>query len=151
MVSSLLLLKLGLLVFWSLWFGVVFTTNLCEGFKVLRWIPWTWKFASHNFQAVESALNEYAAPAWLPHVLFAGILFWQCFTVLLFGWATLSSLVLQTLQWEFIDAAFAAGLGLWAIFMLADEVCKQYDLERAHGLFFIAQLLTLTSLHLLPD
>lgn len=70
--------------------------------------------------------------------------------MLLFGWATLSSLVRQTLQWALIDAAFAVG-GLWAVFMLADEVCKQYDLERVHVLFFIAQLFTLTSLHLLPD
>src|SRR5690349_11988333 len=129
MASGLLILKLGLLLFWSLWFSIVLMTNLCEGFKVLRWIPWTWKFASHNFQPVVRALTEYTAPSWVSSALFAAILFWQVITVLLFGWATISSLLHQSLYWEFVDAAFSAGLGLWAVFMLADEICKQYDSE----------------------
>ena len=35
MASSVLLLKLGLLSFWGLWFVMVFSTNLFEGFKVI--------------------------------------------------------------------------------------------------------------------
>lgn len=34
--------------------------------------------------------------------------------------------------------------------MIADEIFKLYDLERAHTLFFIAQLVTLLALHVLP-
>ena len=149
--SNLLVIKLGLLTFWGLWFLLVFSTNLCEGLKVLRLIPWTWKFASHNFQAVALALTEYEAPSWISKVLFSGILLWQLSTAFLFGWATVASLEIFSLRWELINAAFAAGLALWAAFMLADELCKQYDPERGHVLFFIAQLSTLVALHLLPS
>jgi len=55
------------------------------------------------------------------------------------------------LRWELVDAAFAAGLVLWVAFMLADELCKQYDPERGHILFFTAQLVTLIALQLLPS
>jgi hypothetical protein len=149
--SNLLGIKLGLLSFWGLWFLLVFSTNLCEGLKVLRLIPWTWKFASHNFQAVVLALAEYEAPSWISKALFSGILLWQLITAFLFGWATVASLEHFSLRWELINAAFAAGLALWAGFMLADELCKQYDPERGHVLFFIAQLSTLVALHLLPS
>lgn len=151
MASNLLLIKFGLLSFWGLWFLLVFLTNLCEGLKVLLLIPWTWKFASHNFQAVVLATTEYEVPLWIPKVLFWGILLWQLITALLFGWATVASLENFSLRWELVDAAFTAGLTLWGSFMLADEFCKQYDPERAHVLFFTAQLVTLVALHLLPS
>lgn len=144
-------LKFGLLAFWWVWFGLVLFTNLCEGLKVMHRVSWTWKFASHNFQPIVLALAEYAAPSWLPKVLFTGILLWQLLTVLIFGMATVLSFTQQTLSWSFVNAAFAAGLGLWAAFMLADEFCKQYDPEKGHVLFFTAQLVTLVSIHLLPS
>ena len=150
MALDLFLLKLGLLSFWGLWFVLVFFTNLCEGLRVLHRLPWTWKFASHNFQPVVLAMAEYAAPSRLPKIFFAVILLWQLLTVVIFGWATASSLVQGSLNWGFVDAAFAAALSLWAAFMLADEFCRQYDPERSHVLFFIAQLITLMALHLLP-
>jgi len=50
-----------------------------------------------------------------------------------------------------VNAAFACGLGLWAAFMIADEIFKQYDTQRSHVLFFGAQLLTLLVLHALPS
>ena len=149
--SDLVPLKFGLLSFWWLWFVLVFATNLCEGLKVLHRVPWAWKFASHNFQPIVLALAEYAAPQWLPKVFFAGILFWQLLTVLLFGGATVWSFEQRSLSWGFVDAAFAAGLSLWAAFMLADEFCKQYDPEKGHVLFFTVQLVTLMALHLLPS
>ncbi|MGC4096997.1 MAG: hypothetical protein QM706_12130 [Nitrospira sp.] len=147
---DLFLLKLGLLSFWWLWFGIVLLTNLCEALKVFDRLPWTWKFASHNFPPVVLALTEYAAPSWLCRVFFGGILLWQFITVLLFGGATVLSVEQGSLHWEGVDAAFAAGLGFWAVFMLADEICKQYDQEHNHILFFMAQLVTLVALHLLP-
>ena len=151
MASQLLLLKLGLLSFWGLWFVMVFSTNLFEGLKVLHRIPWTWKFASHNFQPVVLATTEYEAPSWLPKVLFSGVLLWQLLTVLLFGWAIVASLETLSLNWGRVDAAFVSGLGLWGAFMLADEFFKEYDTERAHVQLFTAQLVTVVALHVLPS
>ncbi|UVT20342.1 MAG: hypothetical protein H8K03_21675 [Nitrospira sp.] len=147
---TLLLIKFGLLSFWGLWFVIVVLTNLCEAMKIFEVFPWTWRFASRNFQPVALAIGEYATPAWIAKALFSGILLWQLATVLLFGWAIVVSLAHQSLRCGLVDAAFATGLGLWATFMLADEFCKQYEPERAHVLFFTAQLVTLLALHLLP-
>lgn len=130
---------------------MVFSTNLFEGLKVLHRIPWTWKFASHNFQPVVLATAEYHAPSCLPKVLFSGILLWQLIIVIVFGWAILSSLENLSLSWGLVDAAYSAGLGLWGAFMLADECFKEYDTERTHVLLFTAQLVTLVSLHVLPS
>jgi hypothetical protein len=144
-------LKLGLLSFWGLWLAIVFLTNLFEGFKVLRVVPGKWKFASYNFQAVAQATASYHAPPWLPRLLFSGILVWQLLAVTFFGWAVVSSFNAGSLGWGLVNAAFAAGLGLWAAFMIADEIFKQYDTERAHVLLFIAQLVTLVALYVLPS
>ncbi|UVT16426.1 MAG: hypothetical protein H8K04_02355 [Nitrospira sp.] len=144
------LIKFGLLSFWGLWFVIVVLTNLCEAMKIFEVLPWAWKFASCNFQPVALAVGEYATPAWIAKALFSGILVWQLGIVILFGWATLSSLEHRTLRWDLVDLAFAAGLSLWAAFMLADEYCRQYEPQRAHVLFFMAQLVTLLTLHLLP-
>lgn len=95
--SSLIFLKLGLFSFWGLWFVMVFCTNLFEGCKVLHIAPWTWQFASHNFEPVRLATAEYDAPSWVPTLLFSGIMLWQLLIVTLFGWAIVSCLTNQAL------------------------------------------------------
>ena len=144
-------LKLGLLLFWCLWFSIVFLTNLFEGFRVLRVVPITWKFASHNFKPVEHATAGYHAPLWLPRFLFSGILLWQLLAVIYFSRATILSFYGWTAGRGPANAAFAVGLSLWAAFMIADEIFKEYDTQRSHVLFFIAQLATLLALHVLPS
>jgi hypothetical protein len=144
-------LKIGLLSFWGLWLFIVFLTNLFEGLKVLRVLPQRWKFASQNFQAVAQATATYHAPPWLPRFLFLGVLLWQLLALVCFGWAIASSSLAGSLDWGPLTAAFAASLSLLAAFMIADEILKQYDTERAHVLFFIAQLVTLMVFYVLPS
>lgn len=148
---ELVTLKLGLLFFWGLWFSIVFLTNLFEGFRVLRVVPTTWKYASHNFKPVAQATATYHAPPWLPRVLFSGILLWQLLAVVFFARATILSFIGGSVGWGPANVAFAVGLSLWAAFMIADEVFKEYDTQRSHVLFFIAQLVTLVALHVLPS
>ena len=95
-------------------------------------------------------MKTYSAPWWLPWLLFTGILCFQLLVVFLFGWAIISSAG-GTLNAVAINAAFSSGVALWAAFMLADEILKQYDAEHSHVLFFIAQLLTFVSLSVLPS
>lgn len=146
-----LLLKLGLLFFWTAWLAIVFITNLCSGLKALGLLPKTWKFASQNFRAVASAVSGFHAPSWVPGFLFTGVIVWQLAATLLFGWALASSVKVGSLVWAPTHAAFAIALALWAAFMVADEICKQYDTESSHASFFTAQLLTLVCLHVLPS
>ena len=132
---TLLPFKLGLISFWGLWFLILFLTNLCEACKVLRVAPATWKFASHNFGPLFRPLRVTVPPPWIPRVLFLGVLLWQSLAVTLFGWAIASCLSERALSWGPVNAAFASGLGLWAAFMIADAIFKEYDTERSHVLF----------------
>ncbi len=144
------LFKLGLISFWSLWLLIVFMTNLFEELKLIRLLPPYWKFASQNFQAVAEATSAYHAPQWVPRLLFLGVLLWQGITLVLFWRAVVLWAIHGSSIAGAVNTAFAASLGLLAAFMIADEIFKQYDVERGHVLLFIAQLVTLLALHLLP-
>lgn len=129
---------------------IAFSTNLCDGFDALRILPNTRPFASGNLRAVSEATKPLSSSKVLPRLLFAGVLFWQLVAVVLFGWAIVSSLSAGSLNLEATNAAFLSGMGLWAGFMLADEIFKQYETEHSHVLFFMAQLLTLIAVYTLP-
>ena len=134
--------------FWHLWYLIAFFTNLCDGFDAVRVLPKTRAFASGNLKAISRATHSVSASRSLPLLLFAGVVGWQLLAVLLFGWAVVSALSAGSLDQEVTNAAFLAGLGLWAGFMLADEIFKQYDTEHSHVLFFMAQLLTLVAVYM---
>lgn len=133
-----------------MWYLIAFFTNLCDGFEALRVLPKTRPFASGNLNAVRRATKSISASPSLPQLLFAGVACWQFLAVLLFGWATVSSLAAGSLDLAATNAAFLAGLGLWAGFLIADEILKQYETEHSHVLFFMAQLLTLVAVWTLP-
>jgi hypothetical protein len=140
---TLLALRLGLLLFWSLWLTIVFLTNACEGLKLLGWLPERWKFASRNIEEIQEAITVYSPPGWLPGLLFAGVIAWQAVAAALMWRAAF------TYAHDGTSAAlpaFAASLGLFAAFMLADEACKAYNHQSSHLLIFIAQLVTLLAL-----
>jgi hypothetical protein len=148
MAISLFSLKAGLLFFWSLWLTLVCLTNTCEGLKALGRLPATWPFASENYAAIKAATSTYSLPGWLPGLLFLGVILWQGAAVILFWLA----------WWRYgsgdtaaLSTAFAVSLALWAAFMIADEVFKIYDSQRLHLHIFLAQLVTLLTMILLPQ
>ena len=151
MTMTLFALKLGLISFWALWLLIVFLTNLFEWLKVIRLLSPHWTFASQNYEAVARATATYHSPQWLPSFLFLGILLWQLLALTCFGWAILSSAEAGSLARGPVNAAFAASIGLLATFMIADEIFKEYDLERGHNMLFIAHLVTLILLYALPS
>lgn len=143
--------KLGLLLFWALWFAIVLLTNLFGGLRAMGKVPADHRFASKNYEAVTQATAIYQPPRWLPPLLFIAVVVWQLVMAGLFGWAFASSFMAGSLNWPVINAAFAGGIALWAAFMLADEITLKYEFERTHELLFVAQLGCLGAVHLLPD
>jgi hypothetical protein len=95
-------------------------------------------------------VSIYSAPPWLPRALFLGVVAWQLLAAALFGCAFLSSLQAGALDAHATNVAFAAGLALWAAFMIADEITIKYAYEQSHELLFIARLATLVALHVIP-
>jgi hypothetical protein len=147
---TLFLLKLALLFFWSVWFGVVFLTNLFSGLKAAGMVGESWMFASKNYEAVAKAVSIYRAPPWVPALLFAGLVAWQLTAAGLFAGALSSSLAAGRVDTTAVNAAFVAGIGLWGAFMLADEITIKYAYEQSHELLFIAQIATLIAMYVLP-
>ncbi len=137
-------IPLGLLVFWAAYFTIVLVMNAFDAMKALGWLSRDWKFASGNYAIVREATDTYRAPGWLTGLLFLGVLAWQALVAVLL-WLAVAGWPAPAL----VDAGFAAGIGLFAAFVLMDEIFKEYKSERDHMLIFAAQLLTLLAIQLL--
>lgn len=134
--------KLGLLGFWALWLSVIALTNLCDGLKALGVLSPDWRFASRNFARVERAVAVYGRNRRLAGVLFTAVVAWQVLAAALFWRAAAVSWSAQAMVRPAVDLAFAVVLALWAAFMLAEEIFKQYQAETSHVLFFTMQLVS---------
>ncbi len=142
-------LKFGLIAFWGLWFLLVILTNIFESLKALRVLPENWQFNSTNYSLITKATAKYSFPAWLNGALFAGAILWQIVILALYWLAFQSSLAASKLNLKQVDMAFIVSIGLWAAFILTDEVFRTYQGERAHRTLFTMQLITLIAIHLL--
>jgi hypothetical protein len=143
--------KLGLIAFWALWFGITFVTNLCSALKARRMLSQRWKFASENYRAVADAASVYDSTGRLAFFLFIVVLVWQFAAAILFAGAAALWWTSINMDRSAANAAFALGLGLWAAFMLADEIFLQYERESPHATIFIAQVVSWMALYVLPD
>jgi hypothetical protein len=150
-VTTLFLLKLALLFFWAAWFCVVSVTNLFSALKAAGFVGAAWKFASTNYAAVAKATSLYGAPSWVPALLFGGVVTWQLAAASLYAWAFCASFAGGAIAAAAVNAAFAAGIGLWAAFMIADEITIKYAYEQSHELLFVAQLASLVAMYVLPS
>lgn len=147
--ASLYPLKLGLLFFWAAWFSIVFLTNVFSALKASGRLAPDWRFASRNYEMVCKAVAPYGAPPWVPRLLFLGVLVWQLLAATLFWFALAASGGSGVLDMAAVNAASAAGILLWAAFMIADEITIRYAVEQPHELLFVAQLASLVVMHLL--
>lgn len=142
-------LKRALLAFWAAWLTVVFTTNLLDGLKALGLLAAPWPFASGNYGFLSATTARYGTPAWLNALLFLGVIAWEGAAAALFwlAWWTLPRP--PGAGWRY--AAFTSALCLWLAFAIADEVFITYEVEGPHLRIFIAQLLTLLAVEVLPE
>ncbi|HYT87590.1 MAG TPA: hypothetical protein VEL76_02620 [Gemmataceae bacterium] len=146
-----LFLKQCLLLFWAVWLTVVFATNFMDRAKALGLLPESWSFASGNYQFVCATTARYGTPAWLNGLLFLGVVVWE----------GVAALLCWRAWWRFGDkaterrrplyAAFTVSLLLWAAFLVADEVFISYTVAGTHLWLFVAQVVTLLAIELLPE
>ncbi len=99
---------------------------------------------------MREAVETYEAPLWFAAALFGGVMVWQAVVAVLLWYTLTASLAAEHVQLAQANFAFVGAMGMWAAFILAEEVFKQYRTETKHLLFFTAQLLTLGALHWLP-
>ena len=71
----------------------------------------------------------------------AAVLFWRA------GWSFRG----RSSARKAVYRAFTTSLLLWGAFLVADEVCIAYPLESTHLRLFVAHLVTLMAIDLLPE
>jgi hypothetical protein len=142
------ILKQGALLFWALWFTLALLANLCDFLKQLGILCDHWKFASGNFSLMKKTTDVYHLAENVVRLLFILVMIWEALAALLMTTALFSYSGAMT---STVYAAFGVSLGLWAAFLLVDELFVAYPMEATHFQLFIAQLLTLFVLYLLPN
>jgi hypothetical protein len=134
-----------------MWLSVAFLTNASDGLRALRLLPDHWQFASGNYAFMVQMTQKYALPAWLTAMLFSAVVLWEGSAALLFWYAFGAFHATSLPGLLAVYTAFLVSLALWAAFMIADEICLAYEAEATHMRIFMAQLISLLALHLLPE
>ena len=148
--NHVILLKRLLLLFWAVWLSVVFLTNLADAGKGLGLVDESWAFASGNWKLIQETTARYGTPAAVNVLLFAGVILWEAVAAVLFcraAWIWRGRASAPTVVYR----AFTASLLLWGAFLVADEILIAYPLESTHLRLFVAQLVTLLGIDLLPE
>jgi hypothetical protein len=149
-VKQAVFLKRVLLFFWAVWLSVVFLSNLADALKGLGLLGEAWAFASGNLKSIGEATARYGTPDPVNALLFAGVILWEGAATLLFWWAAWTFRG-KHLGRKVLYLAFTTSLFLWGAFLIADEVCVSYPVESTHLRLFIAHLVTLLAIDLLPE
>ena len=140
------LIKRGILFFWAAYFTIVLASNLADGLRAMTLLPEAIRFVSGNYALVHRVTRIYEVPGAGVALLYAGVLAWQALAATLFWRAFAAWRRGSAPEAGVVNAAFAAGLGLWAAFILVDELFIAYEiagLEATHVALLSAQLLSL--------
>jgi hypothetical protein len=149
-VNHAILLKRLLLLFWATWLTVVFLSNLADAGKAWGLLGEPWAFASGNWRLVQEATARYGTSAAVNVALFAGVILWEGLAAVLFWRAGLSFRGGNSTR-KAVYLAFTTSLLLWGGFLVADELLVAYPLEGTHLRLFVAHLVTLLAVELLPE
>jgi hypothetical protein len=149
-VIEVILLKRLLLLFWAVWLSVVFLSNLADAGKELGLLGEPWAFASGNLRFIKETTARYGTTDLVNALLFAGVIIWEGIAALLF-WRAAWTFRGKHSGRKAVYYAFTSSLLLWGAFLIADEVCIAYPVESTHLRLFIAHLVTLLAIELLPE
>ncbi|WP_338875174.1 hypothetical protein WBJ53_06080 [Spirosoma sp. SC4-14] len=121
-------IRAGLMLFWALYFSIVWLSNTADALKALSLLPANWPFASGNYTLIVRVVAIYQSPVWLSILFFAGVILWEGIGAFLF-WKAFAAVFRQNpTQKISIHQAFGFTIGLWAAFILADEIFLAYML-----------------------
>ena len=132
------LLAASLLAFWGCWLLVVTASNTTNALAASGAIRRP-AFASSNFELIESTTSVYHPPRALVWVLFAGVIAWEATASVLYLRAAAAVRAGRAIARDAATLAAVAGIGIFAAFMLADEICIAYSLQAGHMRALAAQ------------
>jgi hypothetical protein len=147
--NPLFYIKLGCLLFWAVWFLVAFITNFFDFLNLIGWIPPQWHFHSGNYHSLENVVSIYHTPNSLLNLLFALDILAQGISAVLF-FIAFFCFWRGIYIWQTIPLAFGISMGLWAVFLVMEEVFIAYSFESTHARLLIFEIVCLLMLYLLP-
>jgi hypothetical protein len=136
----------AILLFWAIWFAVVTATNLGDAALAAGLLPPWWRFASGNYALIAEVTSRYATPGWMLPPLFAGVIAWEALACALFVRAWRAWAADAGLGRDAARLAYGVSLGLWAAFLITDEVFVAFQVAGTHLRLFIAHLVCLIAL-----
>ncbi len=149
-------LKSGIILMWAVWMSFVVILNVFDVLKASSILPKTWKFASGNFWYISEVTKIYSTPAWINWIFFIIVIIWEIIGAIML-WGALGAF-LHTSSYEAINAAWVVNLALWAAFIVMDEIFQAWAAEignsnamDAHRSLFVAWLVSLIAIHVLPN
>jgi len=128
---------------WATYLSLVCLTNTFDGLKALDVLGDGFAFASGNWELLRETTGVYDTPTAIDALLFAGVIAWEALAAALF-WLALRGRVP-------VMAAATVALGLWAAFIAADEIFLAYPIEGTHWRLFVALVVSVLAVRLLPD
>jgi hypothetical protein len=149
-VNQAIFLKRVLLFLWAAWLSIVFLSNLADGLKGIGLLSESWAFASGNLKFIQETTARYGTPDLVNALLFAGVIVWEGVATLLF-WRAAWTFRGKKSGRKALYFAFTSSLLLWGAFLIADEIFISYPVESTHLRLFIAHLVTLLAVELLPE
>jgi hypothetical protein len=142
-------LKQVILLFWGIWFFIAFLTNVAD-FLMATGTMTASSFHSGNYSALEKVVNIYDTPHHFLNVLFSLDIFAQGLSAILFLTAAFCFWK-RIYSWQIINIAFSISMSLWAIFLIMEEIFIAYSYETTHIGLFMFEMVSLLTLHLLPN
>ena len=127
--------RLGLTLFWALWLTIVTATNVANALRTAGVLPSTFAFASDNLQLIETTTSIYGVPTTVVWLLFAGVIAWEATAAILL-WRAAARLGRGDAA--ALDLAYGAAMGVFAAFMVADELLLAYQMQGGHTRLFVA-------------
>ena len=91
-----------------------------------------------------------AVPSAVLATLFLSVIVWEGFGTVLF-WRAVVVVRSTGRNRDVVIPAFGSGLALMGAFVITDEICIVYDLEASHLRLFVAMLVSLLFIKLVPD
>lgn len=144
------LFKKILILFWTLWWLVTLWTDIAGALSQLGIVHATWA-PNSNYPFLVNALKMYPVGAWLPEVLFCGILTWSVFSAGSFCWASLALAKDKQVWLRRAELAFIISLTYWLAFFLADTIVMKFDVLANHMAQGGFELLSFFAFYILPS
>ncbi len=144
------LLKKVIVIFWTVWWGLVFWYNIFGVFVQFNYINGYMPF-NLNYEILKEVLSRYNLNESVTALLYSFITFWCLLIFLLFTMATININQAEARWMKRAEAAFVLSITFWFAFFLADKIFMKYELEKAHMLQGGFQLISLIALFTLPS